>query len=58
MRNVSDKICGENQIKNTISYSLIFIFKSCLYEIVGECGTAEEEDVDDNTAHAHCMLDT
>jgi len=55
MRDVSDKRCGENQIQFTFnnSYSEIVTF---LGNIKKYCTAGQA--TDDNTAHAHCMLNT
>jgi hypothetical protein len=55
MRNVSDKICRENQI---IHFMFNTFFLSCrLWDIVEKYGTAGQA-TDENMAHAHCMLNT
>jgi len=56
MRNVSDKSCRENQ--NTR-----FMLSNCFSKIVPfmrQCGKTQysQQATDDNTEHAHCMLDT
>jgi len=52
MRNASDKSCGEN--KNTFMLNNFFQ-KSCRFGDVED--DRAREDTDDNTAHAHGMLD-
>jgi hypothetical protein len=59
MKNISDKICRENQ--NTLFvFQLIFFFanRAAFFEInVGKyCRVGQAKD--DNMAHAHCTLDT
>ena len=56
IRNVSEKICKENQ--NTHFGSVTFFRKSCrLWDNV-EIYCRAEQAMDDNMAHAHCLLDT
>ena len=57
MRNLSDRKCRESQ--NThFTFNNFLPRKSCrLRSNVGKCCTARQA-TDDNTAHAHCMLDT
>jgi len=57
MRNVSDKICRENQETHFVFSKFFFFRKSCrLWENVGKYGNAGQA-TDDNMAHSHCMLD-
>jgi len=57
MRNVSDKICRENQ--NTHFVFNDFFFENCaVYEIMRKKYCRAGQATDDNMAHADCMLDT
>jgi len=51
MRNISDKICRENQ--NT--YFTIFFFKRKTWDNLEKYCTGGRA-TDDNKAHAHCIL--
>jgi len=56
MRNVLEKSCRENQ--NTFQVQRFFFFKSCrLWDNV-EKFLRVGQAIDDNMAHAHCMLAT
>ena len=58
MRNVSHKICRENQNTHFMFSNFFFFRKSCrLWDNVGKYSTAEEA-ADDDMAHAHYILDT
>jgi hypothetical protein len=54
IKNVSDKRCSENQ--NT-HFVLSIFFNRAIYENVEKYCRAGQA-IDDNMAHAHCMLDT
>ena len=56
MRNVSDKICKQD--KNTDIMFNYFFQKSCRLGDNAEKCCITEQATDDDTAHAHCMLDT
>jgi hypothetical protein len=55
MKNVSDKICRENQNTNFVFHA--FFLNRVVYAIIWE-NIVEPGRPDDNMAHAHCMLDT
>ena len=59
MKNVSGKICGENQNTHFMVNNFFFYFrKSCrLWDNV-ERYSKTGQATDDNMAHEHCMLDT
>jgi hypothetical protein len=57
MRNISDKICRENQ--NTFYVQSFFSFENrAVYEINVEKFCRAGQATDDSMAYAHCMLDT
>jgi hypothetical protein len=55
MRNVSDKICTENQ--NTHFMFSNFFENPAFYEIMWKKYCRAGQATDDNMAHAHCVLD-
>ena len=58
MRNVSDKICTENQNTHFVFSNFFFFRKSCcLWDNVEKCCRAGQA-TDGNMVHVHCMLDT
>jgi hypothetical protein len=57
MRNVSDKICTENQNTHFMFNNLFFRKSWHSWDNVAKYGRPGQA-TDDNMAHAHCMLDT
>jgi hypothetical protein len=57
MRNVSDKTRRENQNARFMFNNFVFEKSFPLRDNVEKCCGAGRA-TDDNTAHAHCMLDT
>jgi hypothetical protein len=57
MRNVSDKTCIENQNTHFVLNNP-FPENRAAYEIMWKKSGRAGQTTDDNTAHAHCMLDT
>ena len=56
MRNISDRICKENQ--NTLLYSVpIFENRADYEKTLKKKNCTAGQATDDNTAHVHCMLD-
>jgi hypothetical protein len=58
MRNVADKSCTENQNKHFMFINFFLYRKSCLLGDNVEKDGRKGQATDNNTAHAHCMLDT
>jgi len=56
IRNVSDKICGENQ-NTRFMFNSYFLKPYLLCDNVEKCRRGGHG-TNDNMAHAHCMLDT
>ena len=58
MRNVSDKLCIQNQNTHFVVSNIFFFFENrTVYEIIWK-HFVHWQVTDDNMAHAHCMLDT
>jgi hypothetical protein len=55
MRNVSDKLCTENQ--NTFIFNIFFFENRAVYEIMWKKYSRVEQATDVSMAHSHCMLD-
>ena len=58
MKNVSDKICRENQNTHFMFNNFFFAENRAVYEIMWKSGSRAGPTKDDNMAHAHCLLDT
>jgi hypothetical protein len=57
MRNVSDKICVENQNTHFMSNKFFYFENRAVYGNVEKYGKADQA-TDENMAHALCMLGT
>jgi len=55
MRNISDKICRENQKAHSM-FNNVFFENRCLWDV--EKFSTSWQATDDDMARAHCMLDT